>query len=214
MISRAVARERAVSTIGAHTNKFQATVGRRSDVIPIKVDEPILGLDAVRIVTRGAGGFLIHDMEAMAAILAQGIRGFEALVRKDAAAIVTFVTEGVIEGTFRAAITEQELALQDGAIQRTVGSIRSGSTGSGGLIIIMAIGAVHPGGGAPRSHQAGYGGIASAGLDGVEGSITAFELKALVGFGELTIYVGRTARNTVRVTAIAKLIFKTDLRNG
>jgi hypothetical protein len=116
MISRAVARERAVSTIGAHTNKFQATVGRWSDVIPIKVDEPILGLDAVRVVTRGAGGFLIHDMEAMAAILAQGIRGFEALVRKDAAAIVTFVTEGVIEGTFRAAITEQELALQDGAI--------------------------------------------------------------------------------------------------
>jgi hypothetical protein len=95
-----------------------------------------------------------------------------------------------------------------------VGSIGSGSTGGGGLIIIMAIGAVHPRGGAPRSHQAGYGGIASAGLDGMEGSIAAFELKALVGFGELTVNVRRTTGDTIRVTAITKLIFKTDLRNG
>ena len=71
------------------------------------------------VVAGGAGRFDVHDVEVVTAFLAEGGRlstdGFEALVRQDAIATVTFVAKGVRAGPFGGIIGELKLAFEDGS---------------------------------------------------------------------------------------------------
>ena len=102
----AVAAQRAVTAERAGADEFEPAVGGRRHNVAIEVDEAGLLLDAVRIVTGGAGGLLIDDMEPVSSILAEGIGGFEALVGQDAVAAVAFVAKRVGSNVLRCVIGE------------------------------------------------------------------------------------------------------------
>ena len=55
----------------------------------------------MRVMTGGAGGLLVHNVEAVPACLTLAVHGAEALVAQDAVATVALVTEGVIRRAFR-----------------------------------------------------------------------------------------------------------------
>jgi len=65
------------------------------------------------VMTGAAGGFLVHDMETMAAAEALGVQGAKTLITKDAVAIVALVAERVVAKGLRAAFFEHQLAFED-----------------------------------------------------------------------------------------------------
>lgn len=103
----AVARDRAISAERSRVDKFEPPICRGLGVDGIEIDEVSGVLNAVRVMTGDAGGFVVHHMEAVR----------EALVSEDAVAAVTFITKGVIRDAFRIEIGQEEIALE----QRTKG---------------------------------------------------------------------------------------------
>src|SRR4030095_5502416 len=93
-------------------------------------------------------------------------------------------------------------------------SVRAGASGSGTLVIVVAIGAVHATAGGPGSQQTGHGGIAANGFDGMEGGVGGMELEAGVGLNELAVHFGGAARDAVGVATIAELVFIGHAVNG
>ena len=71
----------------------------------------------MRIVAGGAGGFLVDDMEPVAAVQSLGVGGMETLVVENAVAVVAFVAKGVFGDVFRIAVSEDQLSLE----QRDIG---------------------------------------------------------------------------------------------
>ena len=80
---------------------FEAALGGGGDVDGIEINEVRLGLNAMRVVASGAGGLLVHNVEAVPAGLAEAVDGPEALIAQDTVSAVAFVTERVNGGIFR-----------------------------------------------------------------------------------------------------------------
>ena len=63
--------ERTIAGGGATTNKFEPAIRTRvGHGVPVEIDKPRLGCDAMGVVAGAARRFLINDVESMAAILA------------------------------------------------------------------------------------------------------------------------------------------------
>ncbi len=155
MVGGAVTGKRTIAGVRAGGYKFEAAIGgRRGDIIAIEINEPRLGLNAVRIVTGRAGGFLVHDVKAMAAVLPLCVGSVEALVVENTAAVVAFVAEGIFGGIFDVAIGQYKLPLEQGDIRGAVRTVGARATGIGSLIVVVAIGAIDAAGGGPGRQQA------------------------------------------------------------
>lgn len=97
----------------------------------------------MRIVARGAGGFLIDNMETMAAALALAVDGTETLIAKNAFAAMAFVTEGFVRRAFRRVVAEHQFSFEQRWINRAVRAVCAGTARGGALVAIVAIGAGH-----------------------------------------------------------------------
>ena len=88
----AVAGQRTISMRHAIRNIFQTPVGTRRHVSGVKVDQVRRTGHAMRIVTGGAGGLIVHDMRGVI---------FETLIRQNAAPAVALVAKGIGKSIFR-----------------------------------------------------------------------------------------------------------------
>ena len=145
-------------TVAAHipgADELEAAVGRGRDVILIEVDQRPRGLHAMRVVAGAACGFLIDDMESVPAILSQAIHRAETAITQDILAVMTFITERVVGGRFRAVIRGHQLPLEQGREARPVRPVCAGPPIGRTLIAIMAINTGHLAGNGPRLHETG-----------------------------------------------------------
>lgn len=174
--------------------------GIGGDVVEVEIDQVRHGGDTVGIVTGGAGGLLLDDVEGVVA---------EAGVAENDGAAVALVTEGVGGGVLGLEIGEDEVAFEQGPENGAVRAVGAAAAGGRAGIAVVAIGAVGlavdgPSGG----DEAGdTGGVAPGGLDRVVAAVAGGELEAGVGFGNLALEGGFTAIPAVGVAAETNFVF-------
>src|SRR5207249_2214009 len=133
--------------------------------------------NTMRIMTGRAGGFSVHDVEAVAPILAVAVNGPETLISQDAVTAVAFVTERIIAGVLGIVVGQKKLTFQDRRKRRTVRAVRAAASGFGSLVVVVAVGAVHQAGGRPGSDEAWDIGVLAYAFDWMERLIGQIELK-------------------------------------
>ena len=144
MVRCPMADQRTISAVRAGADKFKSAIRRRSYVIPVEINKPGLAFYSVRVVTRTARCLLVHDMKPMTAILALRVCGVEALVVQNAGPVVAFIAEGVLGNILGVAVGQDELPFEQRNINGTVRPVGPRAAGIGSLVIVMAIGAIHP----------------------------------------------------------------------
>ena len=97
----AVACQRAIPTARTRADIFQAPVGGRGSVIAAEIHQMFGIGNAVGIVTRRAGGFLVHDVKLVAPRLSCGIYSAEALIAQDTVAAVALIAHIVNRNALR-----------------------------------------------------------------------------------------------------------------
>jgi len=205
----AVTGERTIAASGARADVLNAAVGGSGHVAGagVEVHQMLSGGDTVGIVAGGAGGLLVHDMKPMAAILIEAVGGFETVIGEDAVAAVAFVTERVIGDVLGVIVRENQLAFEQGCVGGPVRTFRAGAARAGALVVVVAVGAIHPAAGRPRRDETGHAAVPPDGFDGMERAIAGLKFQAGIGLHELPVHFGRPAPDAVRVTAEAKLVF-------
>lgn len=202
-----MASHRAIASEGAEVDELKPSVQGGSDVITIEINQLRLGFYAVRIMAGGAGSLLIDDVKTMAAVLPEQICGAKTLIAQDAAAIMAFVAKRVTADAFNGAVGHRELALKNRSINRAVRPVWAGAAGFDSLIVVMAVGAVNPGGGGERGKQTGDVCIFADRFDRMIREVGWVELKAFVCLDNLPIHMRGPAPDTVGMASEAKLVF-------
>ena len=111
----AVASQRAIAAGWSRTDVLDGPAGGgRLHIEGIEINEMLGCDDAMGIVAGRASRLLIHDVEAVPAVLAQAIGRAETLVIQDAFAAVTFIAKRIIAGVLGILIGDQKLSLKDG----------------------------------------------------------------------------------------------------
>src|SRR5262245_40963187 len=149
------------------------------------------------IVAGRARGLVVHDVLAMK---------FETLIREDALATMTLVTQRIRRGSFRAEIRQRQLPFQERNVRRTVRAVRAASAGLRSLVVVVAVRAIHQARGRPGRDQTWHMRIFAGTHDWMERLIRRTEFHARVRLRRLTIDQRPTALNAVRVAAKTKFI--------
>ena len=212
----AVASECAGPATGSSAGVLHRPNGWRiADVKGIEVDQMGVIQNAMWIMARRAGCLLLHDMEAVPAVLAQGVAAPETLVTEDARLAMAFVAEReiacVICGRIGVAIAHHQLPLEDRPVNGPVRPVRAGATRGRSLVVVVAIGAFHETDRGTGSDQAGDICVLAQRRNRVIRRVGLIKLQAHIGLGWLVGDIDILVRIAkIGMAPITELVFAKD----